>query len=67
MRNIVRPRTLSKNATVRYFYALISFLLKNVWICLQIRHFSIVKPGPMTIKYDLFGFDVFILLIEEWV
>jgi len=67
MRNIVRPRTSSKNATVRYFYALISFLLKNVWLCLQRRHFSIVKPGPMTIKYDLFRFDVFILLIEEWV
>ena len=67
MRNIVRPRTSSKNATIRYFYALISFLLKNVWLCLQRRHFSIVKPGPMTIKYDLFRFDVFILLIEEWV
>jgi putative transposase len=67
MRNIVRPRTSSKNATVRYFYALISFLLKNVWLCLQRRHFSIVKPGPMTIKYDSFRFDVFILLIEEWV
>ena len=67
MRNIVRPRTSSKNATIRYFYALISFLLKNVWLCLQRRHFSIVKSGPMTIKYDLFRFDVFILLIEEWV
>ena len=67
MRNIVRPRTSSKNATIRYFYALISFLLKNVWLCLQRRHFSIVKTGPMTIKYDLFRFDVFILLIEEWV
>jgi len=67
MRNLVRPRTSSKNATVRYFYALIAFLLKNVWLCLQRMHFSIVKPGPMIIKEDLFRFDVFILLIEEWV
>lgn len=37
--NIVRLRTSSKNATVRYFYALISFLLKNVWLCLQKRSF----------------------------
>jgi len=66
MRNIVRPRTSSKNATVRYFYALISFLLKNVWLCLQRKHFSILKTGPITIKNDLFRFDVFILLIEEW-
>ena len=66
MRNIVRPRTSSKNATVRYFYALISFLLKNVWLCLQRKHFSTLKTGPITIKNDLFRFDVFILLIEEW-
>ena len=67
MRNLVRPRTSSKNATVRYFYALISFLLKNVWLCLQRMHFSIVQPGPMIIKEDLFRFDAFIFLIEDWV
>jgi putative transposase len=66
IRNQVRPRTSSKNATVRYFYALISFLLKNVWLCIQKMHFSIVQPGPMIIKDDLFRFDLFILLIEEW-
>jgi putative transposase len=30
MRNLVKPKTSSKNATIRYFYALISFLLKNI-------------------------------------
>ena len=67
MRNQVKPKTSSKNATIRYFYALISFLLKNIWLCLQRKHFTIVKAGPPTINEDLFRFDVFILLIEEWV
>ena len=67
MRNQVKPKTSSKNATIRYFYALISFLLKNIWLCLQRKHFTIVKTGPPTIEEDMFRFDMFILLIEEWV
>ena len=67
MRNQVKPKTSSKNATIRYFYALISFLLKNIWLCLQRKHFTIVKTGPLTVEEDMFRFDVFMLLIEEWV
>ena len=66
MRNVVRPKTSSKNATIRYFYALASFLLKNVWLYLQKKHFTIVKRGPQVIDEDKFRFEVFILLIEEW-
>ncbi len=67
MRNLVKPKTSSKNPTIRYFYALVSFLLKNVWVTLQIKHFTIVKPGPQTMDEDLFRFDIFILLVAEWV
>ena len=67
MRNQVKPKTSSKNATTRYFYALISFLLKNIWLCLKRKHFTIIKTGPPTMEDDLFRFDMFILLIEEWV
>jgi putative transposase len=66
MRNVVRPRTSSKNSNIRYFYALISFLLKNVWLYLQKKHFTIVKKGPKVIDEDKFRFEVFVLLIEEW-
>ncbi len=66
MRNVVRPKTSSKNATIRYFYALVSFLLKNIWLYLQKKHFTIVKRGPQVIDEDKFRFEVFILLIEEW-
>lgn len=67
MRNVVRPKTSSKNATIRYFYALVSFLLKNVWLYIQKKHFTIVKRGPQVIDEDKFRFEVFILLIEEWI
>ena len=66
MRNIVKPKTSTKNAEIRYFYALVSFLLKNIWLHLQKKHFTIVKRGPQVIDEDKFRFDMFIILIEEW-
>jgi putative transposase len=66
MRNIVKPRTSTKNAEVRYFYTLVSILLKNIWLYLQKKHFTIVKRGPQVVDEDKFRFNMFILLIEEW-
>ena len=66
MRNIVKPKTSTKNAKIRYFYTLLSFLLKNIWLYLQKKHFTIVKRGPQVVDEDKFRFDMFILLIEEW-
>lgn len=66
MRNIVRPRTSTRNVTTRYFFALISFLLRNMWLYLQKKHFTKVKQGPQTIDEDKFRFDRFVLLIEDW-
>ena len=66
MRNVVKPKTSSKNADIRYFYTLISFLLKNIWLYLQKKHFTIVKRGPQVVDEDKFRFDMFIILIEEW-
>jgi putative transposase len=66
MRNVVKPKTSSKNANIRYFYTLISFLIKNIWLYLQKKHFTIVKRGPQVVDEDKFRFDIFIILIEEW-
>jgi putative transposase len=66
MRNIVKPKTSTKNAVIRYFYTLVSFLLKNIWLYLQKKHFTIVSRGPQVIDEDKFRFEMFILLIEEW-
>ena len=65
-RNIVKPKTSSKSADIRYFYSLVSFLLKNIWLYLQKKHFTIVKRGPHVVDEDKFRFDMFIILIEEW-
>jgi len=66
MRNIVKPKTSTKNAEIRYFYTLVSFLLKNIWLYLQKKHFTIIKRGPQVVDEDKFRFDMFIILIEEW-
>ncbi|WP_319506573.1 ISH3 family transposase [uncultured Methanolobus sp.] len=66
MRNIVKPRTSTKDVTFRYFFTLISFLLRNVWLYIQKKHFTIVKPGPITVDEDQFRFARFILFVEEW-
>ncbi|CVK31693.1 protein of unknown function [Methanoculleus bourgensis] len=54
-----------KNPVIRYLYAIISFLLKNVWIALLWIHFSPVKQGPRTIEMRAFRFDAFRLIIWE--
>jgi len=65
MRNQVKPRTSTKNPVIRYLYAIISFLLKNVWIALLWKHFSPVKQGPRTVEMRAFRFDYFIVIIWE--
>ena len=39
---------------------------KNIWLYLQKKHFTNVKKGPQVIDEDKFRFDMFVLLIEEW-
>jgi len=66
MRNIVRPKTSTRDVTIRYFFTIISFLLKNIWLCIQKRHFTRVRTGPPTIDEDKFRFARFIILIQHW-
>jgi putative transposase len=66
MRNIVKPKTSTRDVTLRYFFALISFLLRNTWLYIQKKHFTIVKQGPQIIDEDKFRFDRFILFVGEW-
>ena len=65
MRNQVKPRTSTKNPVIRYLYAIISFLLKNVWVALLWMHFSPVKQGPRTIEMRALRFGDFICIIGE--
>jgi len=51
MRNIVKPRTSTRNVTFRYFFALVSFLLRNAWLYLQKKHFMMIKLGSSEFIY----------------
>lgn len=59
MRNIVRPKTSTRKPEVRYFFALVSFLLKNIWVVILFENFRRKKRGPIVINSDWFGFDAF--------
>jgi putative transposase len=63
MRNLVRPRSSTKNPTLRFLMVLISLLLKNIWVCLRWRYFSPRKRGPRRVVRNQFRFDHFRLFI----
>jgi putative transposase len=56
-----------RNPVIRYLYAIISFLLKNIWIVLLWTRFSPVQQGPRTIDMRSFRFELFILLVWDYV
>lgn len=63
MRNTVRARTTTKCPTIRYLLALISMLLKNIWVAIRWRYFTIPKQGPRQVVKDAFRFDHYRLII----
>ena len=65
IRNRVKCKTSSKNVTIRYLYAIISLLLKNIWVVLQWTYFSPIRRGPRTVEEDLFRFEQFRMLVWE--
>ena len=67
MRNQVKPRTSTRNPLVRYLYAIVSFLLKNVWVVLLHRYFSRQQRGPRTVDSRGFTFVVFQLVVWDYI
>ena len=65
IRNYVRAKTTTRNPVIRYLYALVSFLLKNVWMAIQWHFCSETKRGPMVIEKDWFRFDHFRLMLWD--
>jgi len=63
MRNFVRVKTTSKSPTIRYYFALVSMLLKNVWVLLRWRFFPEVRRGPRRVDEDAFRFDRFRMFV----
>ncbi len=63
MRNVVRPRTTTKSPTIRYLMALVSLLLKNIWVAIRWRLFAQIRRGPKRIDQDNFRFDHYRLFV----
>ena len=67
LRNRVRPFTTSRNPTLRFLFAIISFLMENVWVSLQWIFFTPLQRGPRKVDSDLFRFELFRILVWEGV
>ena len=67
MRNQAKPKTSSRNPLLRYLFTIISFLLKNVWMVLLWRYFSPIRRGPKTIDRRVLRFDLFCLLVWDYI
>lgn len=63
MRNRVKPFTTSRNHTLRFLFAIISFLMENVWIVLHWLYFIPFPRGPRKVDSDRFRFELFRILI----
>jgi putative transposase len=59
MRNSVRPKTSTRNPVTRYFFTIVSFLLKNVWVSILYENFRKKQRGPIVIVSEWFRFDAF--------
>lgn len=65
IRNEIKPKTSTKNATIRYLFALISFLIENIWVSFQISFFTKKQRGHKIIEEDKFPLSLFLILLNE--
>lgn len=66
MRNRSKPKTSSKSVKLRYFYAIVSILLKNIWLAIAWDYFTPIQTGPRVIILREFRFEWFLDLIWNY-
>lgn len=66
MRNRSKPKTSSKSVKLRYFYAIVSMLLKNIWLAIAWDYFSPKQTGPRVIILRDFRFEWFLDLVWDY-
>jgi putative transposase len=67
MRNQVKPRTSTRNPLIRYLYAIVTSLLKNVWVVLLHHYFSRQQRGHRTVDSRGFTSVVFRPVIRVYI
>ena len=65
IRNEVKPRTSTRNPVIRYLFALVSFVIENVWVALQNTHFIKNQRGPKVMEEDMFRLECFKTLVTS--
>ena len=65
IRNEIKPKTSTKNPVVRYLFALITFVIENIWVSLQNTYFVLPQRGPKVIDEDCFPLKVFVTLANN--
>ncbi len=65
IRNKIRPFTTSRNPTLRFLFAIIAFLMENIWMSLQWIFFTPLRRGPRNVDPDLFRFELFRIFVWE--
>lgn len=66
MRNKSKPKTSTKCVKTRYFYAIVSMLLKNIWLTLAWDYFCPIQPGPSILDVRDFSFERFLNLLWNY-
>ena len=66
MRNRSKPKTTSKSVKLRYFYAIVSMLLKNIWLAIAWDYFAPIQTGPRIIILRAFRFEWFLDLLWNY-
>lgn len=65
IRNDVKPRTSTRNPVIRYLFALVSFVIENVWVAIQNTHFIKKQRGPKVMDEDMFPLVCFKVLVNS--
>lgn len=65
IRNDVKPRTSTRNPIIRYLFALVSFVIENVWVALHNTHFIKKQRGPKVMDEDMFRLECFKTLVNS--
>jgi hypothetical protein len=65
MRNQEKPKTSIRNPVLRYLFAVIAFLLENLWMVVFRTRLSPVNTGPRTIEMRTFRSGQFRLMNWE--
>jgi len=65
LRNTTRPKTSTKDPKIRFFYALISFIIQNLWVSHKWKRCAKKQQGPKVIEEERLQLAHFAMIIQS--